>query len=146
MLKKSLIFMAFILISQYGFSQNVDKLFSEFSHSPHAETVNLSKFLTSLIKPFSKELKGIDSINVLDMSECPTEVKDNFSKKVKKLKDDKYETLVRSNEDGENTQVLVKIKDEAIRELVVITTGSDCCLVRIKGKFKQSDVASLVND
>ena len=146
MIKKSFILMAFILISQYGFCQSIDNLFNEFSRTAHAETVNLGGFLTRLLKPIAKDLKGIDSIKVLDMDDCSDDAKQRFTQKAKKLKFNDYETLVRSNEDGESTKVLVKIKDESIRELVVITTGKDCCLVKIKGKFKQSDIDSFLNE
>lgn len=145
MIKKSFICLALVVISQLSFGQNIDKLFSEFSRVPDVENVSVSKLLTSMLKPFCKELKGIDSVNVLDMGECSQDVKKRFSKRVGELKDKNYETLARSNEEGENTQVLLNIKDKVIRELVVITTGNDCSLIRIKGKIKQSDIDSLVN-
>ena len=90
-------------------------------------------------------LKGTDSVQVLDLSSCSSNIKDDFAKKVKTLKDEGYETLVRSNENGENVRVLVKIKNEEIRELVVISTGNDSSLVKIKGKFKKSDIAKLTD-
>jgi hypothetical protein len=56
-----------------------------------------------------------------------------------------YETLVRSNENGENVRVLVKMNNEDISELVVVTTGKEAALVKIKGKFNKSDISKLTN-
>lgn len=102
-----------LLIAQWSMGQNIDNLFAEFSNVPNVENVKLNKFLMTVIKPFMSGkdipgLKGTDSVQVLDLSSCSSNIKDDFTKKVKTLKDEGYETLVRSNENGENVRVLVK--------------------------------------
>jgi len=150
MIKKCILCISMLLIAQWSMGQNIDNLFAEFSNVPNVENVKLNKFLMTFIKPFMSGkdipgLKGTDSVQVLDLSSCSSNIKDDFAKKVKTLKDEGYETLVRSNENGENVRVLVKIKNEEIRELVVISTGNDSSLVKIKGKFKKSDIAKLTD-
>ena len=44
------------------------------------------------------------------------------------------------------TKVLVKIKEDMIRELVIFTTGSDNALIRIKGKISPSDLDRVINE
>ena len=61
------------------------------------------------------------------------------------LKDDDYETMVSVNEDKDRTRILVKLKDEVIKELVILTTGDDPAMIRIKGNIKPSDVEKVIN-
>ncbi len=145
MIKKSIVYLILLLSVSQIKAQKVQDLFTEYSKVQNVECVKLNKFLTTCIKPFAKELKGIDAIQVLDLSDCSTETKQSFTQKVKKLKDKNYETLLRTNEENEYVQILVSIKKETIREFVVITSGEDCTLVRIKGKLKKSHINSLVN-
>lgn len=150
MIKKCILCITLLLVTQWGFSQNINQLFAEFSDAPNVECVKLNKFAMTFVKPFISDkdmqgLKDIDSIQVLDLSGCSSDVKDRFTERVKTLKNEDYETLVRSNENGENVRVLVKMYKEEIRELVVLTTGGDISLVKIKGKFNQSDLAKLTD-
>lgn len=140
-----LICLILFISSPWSFAQSIDRLFKEYKKVENVECVNVGGFLMSFVKPFCKEAAGVNSIQVIDLSSCTVDVKSEFTKKVKKLKDKDYETLVRHNEDGETTLVLIAIKKEEIRELIVITTGEDCTMVRIKGRIKQSDVDALIN-
>ena len=73
-------------------------------------------------------------------------VKERFSAAVRDLRDADYETMLTSNEDGERTRILVRIEDDLIRELVIVTTGDDNALVRIKGKISPADVERVINE
>jgi hypothetical protein len=53
--------------------------------------------------------------------------------------------MINSNENGERTKVLVRIENDMIREMVIVTSGSDAALVRIKGKIKPSYIDRMVN-
>lgn len=54
--------------------------------------------------------------------------------------------MVTSNQNGDHTKVLVRIKDDTIRELIVLTVGNNPALVRITGKIKPSDIQSVMNE
>jgi hypothetical protein len=150
MIKKFILCVSMLLVAQWSLGQNIDKLFSEFSHAPKVENVKINKFLMTLIKPFmngddTRGLKGINSMQILALSSCSSDIKNSFAEKVKTINDESYETLVRSNQNGENVRILVKIDKEEIRELVILTTGEGAALVKIKGKFKKSDLARLTD-
>ena len=93
----------------------------------------------------TRGLKGINSMQILALSSCSSDIKNSFAEKVKTLNDESYETLVRSNQNGENVRILVKIDKEEIRELVILTTGEGAAIVKIKGKFNKSDLAKLTD-
>ena len=89
----------------------------------------------------------MNSIEVLSFEECGSTVKDDLRAAIKKLKDPNFETMVNSNEEGNRTKVMVRIDEDIIRELVILTTdGGDDALIRIKGKIKPSDIEKVVND
>lgn len=150
MIKKFILCISMLLVAQWSLGQNIDKLFAEFSDAPNVENVKINKFLMTLIKPFmsgedTRGLKGINSMQILALSSCSSDIKNSFAEKVKTLNDESYETLVRSNQNGENVRILVKIDKEEIRELVILTTGEGAAIVKIKGKFNKSDLAKLTD-
>lgn len=150
MVKKYFLCISLFLVAQLSLGQNIEKLFKEFSDAPNVENVKLDKSMMALAKPFTKgddlgAVKDIDSLQVLDLSKCSSDIKDKFAEKVKTLNAEGYETLVRSNENGENVRVLVKMNNGDISELVVVTTGKEAALVKIKGKFNKSDISKLTN-
>ena len=136
MIKKILLIATFFTVCTLSYSQvKVDQLFKEFAQQEHAVKVKMGKvpmFLASIVAP---EARGINGVEVLALTDCNQEVKERLDKAVKELKDSAYETMVTHNEDGQRVKILVKMEGKLIRELVVVTTGDDYALVRVKGKI-----------
>ncbi|MDH6534758.1 DUF4252 domain-containing protein [Parabacteroides sp. 52] len=144
-MKKYMIMLAWMIICQVGYGQKtVDDLFKEFKKMDNVTHINMGTF-TMKLAGFFTETMGVDGIEVYTLDDCSTQVKEKVTKWVGQLKDSKYETMVTTNEKGSKTRVLVKIKEEIIREMVVITTGEEVALIRIKGKIKPSDIEQVVN-
>ncbi len=137
--------LALIFICQASFAQrNVDNLFKEFSQTREVEGVKLGKFTMTLAGLFT-ETMGVDTIEAYAFDNCPEGVKTKLTNAIRDLKDSKFETMVTANENGNRTRVLVKIEEDMIREMVVVSTGQSNALVRIKGKIKPSDIERVVN-
>jgi len=126
-------------------SQNADDLLTRFSKEKNAEIVTVGNFLSKLAGNYVPNLKGVESVKVLDLEECSSDVKNRFSKEVGKLKNKGYEMLVKKSDNNEESYVMVKIKDDVIHELLVITTGNEPSMVKITGKLKQSDITALTD-
>ena len=94
---------------------------------------------------FFTNTMGVDRIEVLALDDCNRDLKEKFNAAVRGLKDPSFDTLINTSENGERTKILIHIKDDVIHELVVLTSGSDATMVRIKGKIKKSDIEKLVN-
>jgi len=99
--------------------QTVEQLFSNFSKENNTTHVKIGGFTMSLARIFT-DTKGVSGVEVYSFDECDNSVKDNFNAAIKNLKDDSYEALVSTSENGERTKILVKIKDDFINEIVVI--------------------------
>ena len=153
-MKKAILFLIVIMISRIGFAQNVDALYDKFKEKSGVESVSVSPLLMSFARLFMNEdkksnplIKGVNSVRVLDLEESSKEVKELFSKEVAKLNLNGYETWIQVREDGENVKVIAKMKNDTIKELLVMTTGKDdCALVIIKGKIRKEDIQAVIDD
>lgn len=144
-MKRYFVILALLVICQVGNSQTMNQLFNEFSKIEQINHVKIDNITMKLASMFT-ETMGVNGIEVLEFGDCKREVKERFEKAIKELKDPQFETMVTSNEKGSRTKVLVRIENDMIRELVVLTTGNSNALVRIKGKIKQSDIDKVIKD
>jgi len=143
-MKKYVAIIVCLVVCQATFSQkNVNQLFKEFSKVQSVNTVNIGKITMSFANLFTDTM-GVDGIEVFEFDNCTQDLKDHFAASVKQLKDSKYETMITSNDDNGRTKVLVRFEDEFIHEMVVVTTGSNNALIRIKGKIKPSDIERIM--
>lgn len=144
MIKKYAAVLVLMFICQAGYSQkSIDQLFGEFSKAKGVSEVRVGKIAMGLAALFT-ETMGVEDIEVLEFKSCSSAIKQQFSQAIRELKDSKYETMVNNNNDGERTKVLIRIKDDVIHELVVLTTGDGGTMVRIKGKIKSSDIENVM--
>lgn len=144
-MKKYIAIVTLLVVCQAGFGQKkVDDLFKEFKKMDNVVHISMGKFTMKCASLFT-ETMGIDGIEVFAFEDCSPHEKDKLTKVVNQLKDSKYETMVNANENGERTKVLIRIEDDMIRELVVVTTGNEAALVRIKGKIKPEDIQRVVD-
>ena len=144
---------ALMLVMQTVWAGNVNDVFNEFKKTEHADYVSVSPFLMKLgkllVKHEDKEaydiIRHINSVQVLDLEDCSTAVKQRFARSIALLDHDGYETMMRVNDEGEKVNILAKTKRGVIREMLIVCNGpEDCVLVRIKGKIKESDIDKLV--
>ena len=135
---------ALLLMGQVMYSQNVDSLFRDFAKEKGVVHVGIGKFTMSLASLFT-DVMGVSGIEVYSFEECDQSIKEKLNTAIASLRDSKYETMVSVNENTERTKILVKTEGEFIQELVVMTSGNDPALIRIKGKIKPSDVENVIN-
>ena len=138
------VLLALFLIAPVMHSQkSIDQLFNEFSKEKGVVHVNVGNFTMTFVSLF-KDVMGVKGVEVFSFDECEQSVKDRLNQAIASLKDENYETMISVNEDKEHTKIMVKLKDDTIRELVVLTTGDDPAMVRIKGNIKPSDLDSVI--
>ncbi len=132
---------------------SVDRLMRKYKHSPKAEYVHVPKMMMTLAKAiktgdaddYTKYLKHIDSIKVLDMEDCSNAVKQQFFKDVTRLKTVGYEELMTAKEADEQTVIMVKRSKTRIKELVIVDSGDDnAALIQILGNIKNSEIQKIL--
>jgi len=140
-----LILLALFLICPVMHSQkNVDQLFNEFSKEKGVEHVGIGGFTMTLAGLFTNVM-GVKGIEVLSFDSCEQSVKDRLTQAIASLKDEKYEPFITVNDETGRTKILVKMNEDYIQELVVLSSGDDPAIVRIKGKIKPSDINNVID-
>ena len=86
------------------------------------------------------ETMGVKSVEVVSLNSCSDEMKAHFRQAVGSCKDEAFDTVINTSENGNRVKVLLRIENNVARELVVLSSGSDLAMIRIKGKIKQSDM------
>lgn len=146
--------MAFMTMTVQA-QMSVDRLMRKYKHSPKAEYVHVPKMMMTLAKAiktgdaddYTKYLKHIDSIKVLDMEDCSNAVKQQFFKDVTQLKTAGYEELMTVKEADEQTVILAKRNKTGIKELVIVDSDNDdAALIQILGNIKNSEIQKIVAD
>lgn len=149
MMMAVLAFMAMSVQAQ----MSVDGLMKKYKNSPKAEYVHVPKVMITLAKAiktgdaddYTKYLKHIDSIKVLDMEDCSNAVKQQFFKDVTQLKTAGYEVLMTAKEAKEQTVIMVKRSKTGIKELVIVDSGDDdAALIQIMGNIKDSEIQKII--
>lgn len=149
MMMAVLAFMAMSVQAQ----MSVDGLMKKYKNSPKAEYVHVPKVMITLAKAiktgdaddYTKYLKHIDSIKVLDMEDCSKAVKQQFFKDVARLKTVGYEELMTAKEADEQTVIMVKRSKTRIKELVIVDSGDDdAALIQILGNIKNSEIQKII--
>lgn len=132
---------------------SVDRLMRKYKHSLKAEYVHVPKLMMSLAKTimtadsddYTKYIKHINSIKVLDMEDCSNAVKQQFFKDVARLKTTGYEELMTAKEADEQTVIMVKRSKTRIKELVIVDSGDDnAALIQIMGNIKDSEIQKIL--
>jgi len=136
----------FLTVPVMHSQKSIDQLFNEFSKEKGVTHVSIGKFAMTLVSLFEKDVKGVDGVEVFSFGDCRQSLKDKLNQAIASLKDENYETMISVNDDSERTKILVNVKDDTIRELVVLTTGDDPAIIRIKGKIKPSDVDAVIKN
>lgn len=147
-MKKYIAILLLILTSQVAGSQTIDKLFKEFSKMKHTEQIQINSAQIGSITlkqiKASTQNMGVNNIELFNFDNCSNKVKERFNKAIQELDDPLFETLLTSNEDNNRRKVMIRIEDETIRELVILTTGDNSNLIRIKGEIKLSDINKML--
>lgn len=157
MKKGIIIVLSIVFMHHYGFCQDkktlsdrktsytVEQFLNEFSEEEGNIKIKLGGFVMFLSNLFTG-VKGVSGVEVYSFDECKKEIRDHFNSSLKVLKDNTYETLVSTTENGVKTKILVKTKEKYIKEIVIISGGNDPSLVRIKGKIKPETVKDIINN
>lgn len=132
-MKKCLFCLVLLAACQLSFGQTVKELIKEFSKVKGAEYTKVSK-----------AAKGLDCVEVIELNGCSNNVKEKFINSLSTLKDSNYETMVKTNDDGEKTRVLKGARGSKMEdEMVVLTAGGDYTIVRIKGKMAAKELSNI---
>jgi len=141
-----ILFVSVVTITMYG--QDIDKIFSSFSKVAKADNVHIGKFAMSFVKfgaignNDADFVRKINSLQVLDLSDCNMDIKRKFADQISKCNMNGYEMLMRVKDDEDDVLIMAKSKKEKIKEFIIIEKG-DPAIIRMKGNFSMSDLSDI---
>lgn len=95
--------------------------------------------------PFMEKLESIDVIN---LSACSTEIKDLFLKDLDNIQDGNgYETLINVIDDDDKVRIIAKREGTLVSQVFVFAIDSqdgEIVIVRMTGNMDESDIADIV--
>ncbi|MDR0661349.1 MAG: DUF4252 domain-containing protein [Prevotellaceae bacterium] len=149
-MKKLLCTFALILGSlSFLYSQTPEDIFKKFGTETNAQLMNIDGDMLAMVKAQAgeeaKKLKNIESMVVLELSQCEQEVKDRFIEETGKMKLDGNETLVKVTEENVNVKVVGIVDGDTVCDMIVIVTGDGCAMVKMNGSISMADVNSIAN-
>lgn len=145
MMRKIILCIALLIAAVSGYAAGIDTLYKDFADQPGAEGYKVGKFLLAMAKPLNKSLRGLDLVEMVDLENCSSAVKRQFEERIAQIDTTKYTKAVSENSDGSKTAVYMVIKEEAIREILIVMQGKECGFVYMKGKLKPENLQELQN-
>ena len=139
-------------------AQNAAELYKSFSRERGAESVRVGSLMCRLASAGAKAdkdndsedrlaasiLGDVNSIYVLDLSDCAATVQNQFRNAIVRMETAGYEKLMEVADDDDQAVVYLKRKGDRIQDFILYSIGEDPCMVNITGNFKMSDVQALV--
>ena len=152
MMKKTILAMILMFGFQMSQAQTVNNIFSEFQDEAGAVCVKVPWLPIKLIGLFADDedkaiIQRINSIRVLELSDCTDKVQERFAARMRTLKMDDYESLLTMKDDGNNVRMWGRMEGDDIRELVIGVSGDgDALLCCIKGQLSMDDINISMSD
>ena len=145
-MKAKYVWMAGLLaLSSMGMqAKNMNEFLKDLQHEKDLTHITMGPVVMKIASLFT-ETMGVNSINVLCLEDCYSETLDKYRKDIRQLKDSEFEPFATINEENKQIKVFTKIKENAIREMVIFLTKDDLMVVQLKGNIKPEDVAQVVN-
>lgn len=136
-----------------------ENLFARYENAPGAESVRIGgvllKFLRAAVALDEEPDESTDAalrlirnlrrIEVVDLSECPEEIRERFRRDVRRTRFDGYETAARIQDEGETARILIRLQDESIREIVIIDE-SEPAYIRISGRISEEELKMFIEN
>lgn len=126
-------------------AKSIDQFLNDLNSQENVTHVTVGPIVMKISSLFT-ETMGVNSIKVLCLEDCSSETLNRYKEDIRNLKDPEFEPLVTSNEDGEVAKIMVKIKDEMIREMLICSVDDEVAVVHLKGKIKPEDIARVINE
>ena len=123
-------------------AMDVESMFAKYKEADNAFSIRLGypimKLSGLIISARYKEariVRSINSLRMVDLSDCTKETQSQFRLDADSLLDTKYKELAQVKTEDDNIRVLAKCDDKVIKDMIILLSGKDVLLVRLKGNM-----------
>ena len=110
-----------------------------------AKAADSTGMISSQAPPFMEKLESIDVIN---LSSCSSEVKDLFLKDLDNIQDGNgYETLINVIDENDKVRIIARRDGTVIPQIFVFAIdgeNNEIVIVRMNGKMDESDITDII--
>lgn len=154
-MKKVVCVLLLVLSCQMVCAQSAKILFREFKGKPKVEYLHCGKMFLTLLRPFigkddpevRRMMHCVKSVKMMNMEDCDAALKAEFMAAVRRLNTHDYLEVVGENDGDERSRVMIKMKKNVIREILLFDAGKeDCSFLLIRGKVSPEDLAGLIKE
>ena len=143
-MKKYILLTALALIAFTGTAQrrNADRLFSEFSSEAGVTAVKVNN-VPDDVKRMLGEGSKVDFVEVLAFNDAAPAIRERASQAIGEFSDSRFETWVSGSSNGGSFKVLALMNGEKVSEVLVLVTGDNTVMVRLKGELNRSHLENI---
>lgn len=148
----SVVLVCAFLFAGCSSSKTYSDIINDFRQADGSEYVSIP---TALLKAGTAMLpkgdisdlaRSINSVRILNLSNCSDRVKKRFIHALSNANDTGYEPFVSTNGKYEQTRVLTRSDDDYVREILIASAEyGSCDIVQVMGKIKMEDVQKVID-
>lgn len=135
------------------FAQSATQIFTDYRTVKGVKSTEIPEWMMKMARNKKmkdsishKVLDGIDSMWVLEMSDCSRSKKNRFGERVQDLLNFGYDEILRTDDDGDNVSIMAKAKNGVFTDILLFIKKDDggCQAVLIRGHVRTEDVKEVV--
>ncbi len=150
-MKKVLTFIISTALCLSVSAKTSNEVMRDIRHNNKTITIRFNKLTLAMIPDLHDDLwrpalRHIHSGTII-VIECEDgNAGKSIQKSICELDPDTYQTLTSVTDDDETVQLIGKIRNDTVKELlIVVTDGGDATLIRLKGNFTKSDIQNIID-
>lgn len=135
------------------FAQSATQIFTDYRTVKGVKSTKISEWMMKMARnkkindsTSHKVLNGVDSMWILEMSDCSRSKKNRFGERVQDLLNYGYDEILQANDDGDNVSIMAKAKNGVFTDILLFVKEDDggCQAVLIRGHVRTEDVKDVV--
>lgn len=135
------------------FAQSATQIFTDYRMVKGVKSTKIPEWMMKMARNKKindsishKVLNGVDSMWILEMSDCSRSKKNRFGERVQDLLNYGYDEILQANDDGDNVSIMAKAKNGVFTDILLFVKEDDggCQAVLIRGHVRTEDVKDVV--
>lgn len=151
-MKKFLTFMIFTALCLFVSAKTSNEVMRDIRHNNKTMTIRFNKLMLAMMPDLHDDLwkpalRHIRSGTIIIIDDEDDDAGKSIQKSIDELDDDTYQALTSITYDDETVQLIGKIRNDTVKELlIVITDGGDGILIRLKGNLTKDDIQKIIDN
>ena len=149
-MKKLFALLVLVFTCQMAFCQTYTDVINNFKDKQGAEFTEIPKMLLSMALSEADSqtkavMKNIESMKVLELTECSEAIKKDFLTQAAKM-ESKYNKLIESDEDDETNIIFIDGDEDNAKAIIVVSADEkECQMLVMEGKISLESLEKIMD-